>query len=246
MIDVSTVWKRTGNGQMSIHRSNHTRWETINRCAKKGSAMKATFWGCMLVWGIVLSGPPVYGDGFYVIPVQKKDYAPVEKSGQTTQYRPNDDGDLEKGVTWPTPRFKDNGDGTVRDILTGLVWLKDASCDSHRTWDDAVDWAAELNDGCLACGGTNNDCGLSDGSRRGDWRLPHIKELFSLIDSGQYTPALPSGHPFIGVQSNVYWSSTTIPFSTQKAWYVNVDSGAIGADVFKTSSRYVWPVRGGQ
>jgi|GEM_PF-2839450 len=173
-------------------------------------------------------------------------YAPVPRTGQTTSYRANDDGDLKKGVAWPSPRFTDNEDGTVTDNLTSLVWLKDANCDGHKIWNDAVDWAANLCDNCLDCGGTDNDCGLSDGSVKGDWRLPNVKELFSLIDSGQYTPALPSGHPFTSVQSNVYWSSTTIPFSTGKAWYINVDSGSIGADVLKTSSRYKWPVRGGQ
>jgi hypothetical protein len=43
----------------------------------------------------------------------------VFKTGQTTSYRSGDDGDLEKGVTWPNPRFTDNSDGTVTDNLTG-------------------------------------------------------------------------------------------------------------------------------
>ena len=43
----------------------------------------------------------------------------VPKTGQTTSYRTHDDGDLEKGVTWPSTRFTDNGDGTVTDNLTG-------------------------------------------------------------------------------------------------------------------------------
>jgi len=57
---------------------------------------------------------------------------------------------------------------------------------------------------------------INNGSTAGQWRLPNIKELQSLIDFGQLDPALPAGHPFTGVQSSGeigeesrYWSSTT-------------------------------------
>ena len=60
--------------------------------------------------------------------------APVPKTGQTTSYTTGDDGDLEMGVPWPSPRFTDKGDGTVTDNLTGLIWLKDANCFGGRTW----------------------------------------------------------------------------------------------------------------
>jgi hypothetical protein len=49
--------------------------------------------------------------------------APVPKTWQTTSYGTGDDGDLRKGVAWPDPRWTDNGDGTVTDHLTGLIWL---------------------------------------------------------------------------------------------------------------------------
>ena len=54
--------------------------------------------------------------------------AMVPKTGQTTGYATGDDGALQKGVAWPNPRFTDNGDGTVTDNLTGLIWLKNANC----------------------------------------------------------------------------------------------------------------------
>ena len=162
--------------------------------------------------------------------------APVAKTGQSTSYGSRDDGELERGIMWPTPRFTDNSDGTVLDNLTGLIWTKNATCDGAKDWTSALAYCNALSNGA---------CGLTDGSEAGDWRLPQIKELQSLIDYGEYTPALPSGHPFTNVQSNVYWSSTTISFSTGKAWYVNLDSGSVFNDVEKTSARYVWPVRGG-
>ena len=48
---------------------------------------------------------------------------PLSKTGQATSWGAGDDGDLEGGVAWPNPRFADNGDGTITDNLTGLIWL---------------------------------------------------------------------------------------------------------------------------
>ena len=77
----------------------------------------------------------------------------------------------------------------------------------------------------------------------GAWRLPNVKELESLIDFGQVNPALPPGHPFSGVQSNNYWSSTSLGFNPIGAWGVRLVDGVLGS---KPNTFYVWPVRGGQ
>jgi Protein of unknown function (DUF1566) len=85
----------------------------------------------------------------------------------------------------------DRRDGTVRDNLTGLMWLKNADCfGQFRTWAQALTDANTLS---------NGTCGLTDGSVAGDWRLPNVKELLSLIDYGHFDPALPAGHPFVNV-----------------------------------------------
>ncbi len=52
----------------------------------------------------------------------------LPETGQTTSYYAGDDGDFEMGVTWPGPRFTNNGNGTITDNLTGLIWLRDANC----------------------------------------------------------------------------------------------------------------------
>ena len=104
--------------------------------------------------------------------------APVAKTGQTNSYGSGDDGDLQKGVDWPDPRFIDNLDGTVTDHLTGLVWLKDASRFSNRGWNPALN----------ACNNLAEDgVDLTDGSVAGDWRLPNSKELRRLIDFSNST-----------------------------------------------------------
>ena len=56
------------------------------------------------------------------------DLIDLARTGQTTLYESGDDGDLQAGAAWPNPRFENLGDGTIRDRLTGLVWLQDANC----------------------------------------------------------------------------------------------------------------------
>lgn len=161
--------------------------------------------------------------------------APVPKTGQTASYQTGDDGDLEKGVAWPAPRLRDNGNGTVTDNLTRLVWLKNANCFSVlRTFSIAV------ND----CNGlATGHCSLTDGSQAGDWRLPNLRELHSLVDYTRSNPCLPTGHPFMDVLSDNYWSSTThTGYNAAYAWYVVFSTGGLSSGQ-KIYGGYVWCVR---
>jgi len=168
----------------------------------------------------------------------------ITKTGQTLSYATGDDGDFEIGFEpVPNPRFSDNGDGTVRDNLTGLIWLKNASCFYQKTWNEALSDCMGLADGDNFC--LSGAFSLSDGSQAGDWRLPNVKELLSLIDYNNYVPILPSGHPFTHVPvAGFYWTSTTQPAEPDSAFYVDM---GFGANMFQDKSLafYVWPVRGG-
>ena len=161
--------------------------------------------------------------------------APLGKTGQTISYATGDDGYLEKGIEWPTPRFTDNEDGTVTDNLTGLIWLKNAGCLNPTTWFNAL-----LDCNVLV----NGSCGLTDGSSSGDWRLPNYKELLSLVDVETEAPVLPSEHPFNNVQTFYYWTSTTYFYSTGDAWFVGMDDGNLDYDTKNNNLYHVWPVRG--
>jgi hypothetical protein len=177
-------------------------------------------------------------DGFYVVPAMRGQYAPVPKTGQTDSYGViGTDGDLEKGVAWPTPRFNDNNNGTVTDKLTELIWMKNGNAFGLRTWLQALSNANALYSGSIS--------GLTDGSKTGDWRLPNIQELQSLVDySRNAVPAIPAGTPFINVQSG-YWSSTTYANYPPYAWMVNFIGGFVDNDD-KTTVNYVWCVRDGK
>jgi hypothetical protein len=196
----------------------------------------------------VLAGRTAWGltSGQWGVIAGTRPAAPVPKTGQTISYTVGDDGDLEMGVEWPSPRFITSTTGIVTDTLTGLVWLQNANCQfffafdltgsNNRAWVSALTSADSLASGF---------CGLTDGSSAGDWRLPNVRELQSLIDYGEFGPALPDGHPFTGVLSNYYWSSTTYTNTTSYAWDVVLTNGFVRYDP-KSNAQYVWPVRGGQ
>jgi hypothetical protein len=168
------------------------------------------------------------------------------------------DGDKLAGKPWPNPRFTDNGNGTVSDNLTGLVWLKDPNCTDSSGgiskdlitgpsgwlyWMDALAWSNNLGSGT---------CGLSDGSVAGDWRLPNINELSSLVDTqkSDSVSALPAGQPFGSLWFQLYWSSSTYALSSSKddAWIMDMPNGGRIGNWGKDGSvarGLVWPVRDG-
>jgi hypothetical protein len=151
--------------------------------------------------------------------------------------------------------FIDNGDGTVTDERTGLLWLKNADCTDtvagidksfgNLNWHNAETWSSGLADGA---------CGLIDGSEAGQWRQPTKDELQGIGTDPptRYYTQHPSNWaklwtPFVPAEiSAIYWSSTTYANVTSYsyAWFVSIRSGRVGyAD--KTTYYNVWPVRGG-
>jgi hypothetical protein len=107
-------------------------------------------------------------------------------TGQTQSWAVGDDGDQRDGWT-VSPRFHDNDNGTVTDNLTGLVWLKNAHCFADVSWENAVELANAVADDQY------DFCGLSDGSQPGDWRLPNIRQLLSLVDYSRTLCRLVTG-----------------------------------------------------
>ena len=104
--------------------------------------------------------------------------------------------------------FVDNGDDTVTDRVTGLMWQKGGSSEG-MTWADAKEYVNKLNSGQFG--------GYSD------WRLPTIEELASLIKSmrakGLYID------PIFSERQEFCWSADT--FAPDVAWYVGFKAGMI-------------------
>jgi Protein of unknown function (DUF1566) len=140
-------------------------------------------------------------------------------------------------MAWPNPRFTANTNGTVTDNLTGLIWLKNANCYNAQVWTTAVASARSL---------TSGQCGLTDSSTAGQWRLPSRNELESLVNEQQaYQATWLNTQGFSGVQANIYWSGSFSVDGNLFAWYVSMDRGYEVNDSV-ISNYYVWPVRSGQ
>jgi len=127
--------------------------------------------------------------------------------------------------TFNVTRFKDNGDGTISDNFTGLIWQKIQS-GSTMTWEEALAYASALR--------------LTGKS---DWRVPNVKELQSLTDEKLAKPSFNKVF-FTNILSGNYWSSTTLVQSQTKAWDINVDYGIVSYNE-KTLKGNVLCVRGG-
>ena len=145
-----------------------------------------------------------------------------------------------KGVAWPTPRFTDNGNQTMTDNLTGLIWTKNATapgpagCNAgtSMTWKQALDYVKCLN--------TNNYL------VHNDWRLPNRKELRSLINYGQsgslYMDSWLNAQGFYNVMGYDYCSSSSIPFNPKLVWEVEMSLNQV-IQIGKNNAFFVFPVR---
>lgn len=161
--------------------------------------------------------------------------------------------------------YLDNGDGTVSDLNTGLVWEKKDNLDGSTNPSDPHDadnlyaWSSSgtapdgsaftaflfgLNGGTSPDGVAINGCFVG----RCDWRLPTIEELAGIVDETQGTCSGGSGpciDPTLGfMQADGYWSATTFSRNTKRAWLVDF-SGGDAAEGGKDIGFFVRAVRGG-
>jgi len=137
------------------------------------------------------------------------------------------------------PRFVDNGDNTITDTISGLMWRKitpSPIASPAVTWNEALEECKKLT-----LGGYN------------DWRLPTVEEWAMIIDTDNQFPALVEPNPFENViVSAPYWSSSEYSYGPD---YTCDASGCpLKADVAllylgylghqnKDKRAFIWPVR---
>jgi hypothetical protein len=183
--------------------------------------------------------------------------SPILKTGQTTAYGPGSDGDLQEGA----PRsYTDNGDGTITDNHTGLMWEKksaDGSIHDHGntyTWSGASYGTTNIMDGTITdtfLAGLNAGAGFAGHT---DWRIPNRFELDSIVNLQNANPAVDTvfnagcsaGCTVLTcscTQSEYHWSSTTY-WLPDRAWFVSFGDG-LANDFDKGAMFPVRAVRGG-
>lgn len=134
--------------------------------------------------------------------------------------------DVAMGADQPPPRFTLVLDGAgVKDRLTGLIWEQEPDR-IHDVWSASV-----------------ARCQTKDVGGQKGWRAPSVEELKTLIDPSQHDPALPAGHPFSNIKSEIYWTATPHPTDDIVAWQISFFSGEPVTDQ-KSGTRRVWCVLG--
>lgn len=122
-------------------------------------------------------------------------------------------------------RWCKQDDGTVKDMTTGTVWLRDAGCSGWRLYSGAVTWTAGLASGA---------CGLTDASKAGDWAIPDASGLLALTQGAEPVtehlaitqPAFGSGPQAFKKVDPVadYWTSTVSTIYPDRHGSVNFGS----------------------
>lgn len=148
------------------------------------------------------------------------------------------DGETLMGRPWPSPRFVENGDGTITDNLTGIAWTKNADYPfSEMCSQGTSDFGDTVN--YIKCLNQNKYLGYDN------WRLPNEFEINSLRNYGIPTsdkPAWLSGYGFNNLSPwGLHWSSTV---EDTNGFAVGVWVGGGHWD-FEYQSGHAWPVRGG-
>ncbi|NEX16738.1 MAG: hypothetical protein C1943_08940 [Halochromatium sp.] len=140
-------------------------------------------------------------------------------------------------ATAPDSRFQDNGNGTVTDLATGLIWkqcaegLSGAGCATGSAQGFA--WQAALQ---------HAEAEVFAGSDL--WRLPNKNELASLVEQRCYNPAINERY-FPNTPSSWFWSSSPLASGSYYAWIIYFNDG-YGYGHNKSGSDAVRLVRGGQ
>lgn len=145
---------------------------------------------------------------------------------------PGQDGSYQMGSPWDGC-FIDNGDDTVTDECTGLMWQKhalDTSGNGSSGREDFIDWPAALK-----------FCEASSIAGYCNWRLPNVRELLSIVDYGRSSSAFDPAFDVLynDPEKDFYWSATSYARDPSKAWNVRlVDGHATGSDSDQKSVRF--------
>ncbi len=158
----------------------------------------------------------------------------------------------------PSGRFVDNGDGTIADKQTGLMWEKKTGdgtvhdVDNRYTWSASgtapdgrlfTDFLATLNTGANA----SDDPSPVNFPGYTDWRIPTLDELKTLFVGGSPdSPCLDPVFDTLTAESD-YWSSTTL--DAAPGLVSIVDFGRcmmINKYAYKDTLRHARAVRGGR
>jgi len=135
---------------------------------------------------------------------------------------------IEEEFSTPNGQLLDNGNGTITDIASSLMWIQ---CSEGQTYGDSLcdgglvksNWPEALSSPSVL----NSNGGFAG---HADWRLPNIKELRSLVEEACFNPSINIDR-FPETENTIYWSSTSSISAPSGetplgSWSVNFFDGA--------------------
>ena len=135
-------------------------------------------------------------------------------TGQSTSYTNTPGEDADYNIN--TPFYQNNGNGTITDTITGLMWQQVDG--GEMTFDKATTYANDL-----VLGGFS------------DWRMPTVLELHSILHLDKNNPALNTTY-FTSPTAQYWWSSQKQVNDAAKAWVTNSGGGVGNHPVSETVS----------
>lgn len=165
-----------------------------------------------------------------------------------------DDGTVQAGAPLA---YVDNGDGTVTDLNTGLMWEKKGGDGGLHDKDNQYPWSGDGTEETiwdwLDDVNAENGTGFAGYD---DWRIPNVRELQTIASYGVVTPSVdPAFHDGCVADcsntacsctvSSIYWSATTHASIPTFAWRVSFVDGNVNATDGKRFASFVRAVRGG-
>ena len=117
--------------------------------------------------------------------------------------------------------YSDNGDGTVTDPTTGLVWMR---CSMGQIWDGTTCTGTAKS---FTFDGANALTGKVTFAGKSDWRLPNIRELQTIVDRSVFNPAIDKA-AFPNTSASNFWSASAYAGGSYYAWGVYFYNGYAG------------------
>ena len=137
----------------------------------------------------------------------------------------------------PNSRYTNHGNGAVTDSKTALMWKQ---CSEGQSGSSCTgSYIAQVWQTALTTANNSTFANYSD------WRLPSVKELQSLVETGCHSPAINTAL-FPNTPSTYFWTSTTYAPNASVAWVVDFDNGGVSVNGSKSGGLGVRLVRAGQ
>ena len=136
--------------------------------------------------------------------------------------------------TLPLTRFHDNGDGTVTDVESKLMWMR---CPSGQRWVNARCTGKAATYNWVAAARQADQISSNGEAFFNDWRVPALRDLATITDRGCKNPRT-NLVVFPGTPPSAFWTSTARPGGKPEDMALALSFGAEGVMAARKEERF--------